>query len=408
MTSKEKEVFCSALDALKANGTIDALASLHQSSPTTAQIHQRNMFLPWHRWFIAEFERSLKGTSVVGASKITLPYWDWTSEFFPGTTTAPGDNSRYAPLWDPTFLGKYDSQWGLQRRSDNSTLSFGTTISAVEGNTNFDNFRYALENNLHGSPHIWVGGLMGGGSSPADPVFYLHHNMVDKIWQNWLDLGGGRVSGPFYKYETTKVADSMPTYPQINPYNIVDSRSPLLKVWFAENGTVLLNNYTVAGQESYRYTGVVKSEAFTVPSGTTCTFHSGKEIELKAGFGAASGCTLNAYIDLNYFNTTREEDIEIADENNAFEETESSSAFSENDLIVSPNPSSDAFNVLLLTNDKVDCQYALYNSLGEIIMQKSGNINKYFNIDLSKNPKGIYILNIAVNNKSYIKKLVLN
>ncbi len=26
---------------------------------------------------------------------------------------------------------------------------------------------------------------MGGSRSPADPVFWLHHAMVDKLWADW-------------------------------------------------------------------------------------------------------------------------------------------------------------------------------------------------------------------------------
>ena len=38
---------------------------------------------------------------------------------------------------------------------------------------------------LHNRVHIWVGGDMGPGTSPNDPVFYLHHCNVDRLWALW-------------------------------------------------------------------------------------------------------------------------------------------------------------------------------------------------------------------------------
>jgi tyrosinase len=38
---------------------------------------------------------------------------------------------------------------------------------------------------LHNRVHMWVGGSMGPGTSPNDPVFFLHHCNVDRIWTLW-------------------------------------------------------------------------------------------------------------------------------------------------------------------------------------------------------------------------------
>ena len=50
-------------------------------------------------------------------------------------------------------------------------------------------FRNQLEGwigpNLHNRGHVWVGGSMLPMTSPNDPVFFMHHCMVDKIWHEW-------------------------------------------------------------------------------------------------------------------------------------------------------------------------------------------------------------------------------
>lgn len=55
---------------------------------------------------------------------------------------------------------------------------------------NLDSFRNILEGwwrgpRLHNAVHQWVGASMGPGTSPNDPIFFLHHCNVDRIWADW-------------------------------------------------------------------------------------------------------------------------------------------------------------------------------------------------------------------------------
>jgi Common central domain of tyrosinase len=38
---------------------------------------------------------------------------------------------------------------------------------------------------LHNRVHVWVGGDMEPPTSPNDPVFYLNHCNVDRVWASW-------------------------------------------------------------------------------------------------------------------------------------------------------------------------------------------------------------------------------
>ena len=40
---------------------------------------------------------------------------------------------------------------------------------------------------IHNNVHVWVGGDMQLSSSPNDPVFFLHHCNVDRIWAAWQE-----------------------------------------------------------------------------------------------------------------------------------------------------------------------------------------------------------------------------
>lgn len=43
---------------------------------------------------------------------------------------------------------------------------------------------------MHNRVHVWVGGEMAPGSSPNDPVFWLNHCNIDRIWEGWMAKHG--------------------------------------------------------------------------------------------------------------------------------------------------------------------------------------------------------------------------
>ena len=57
-----------------------------------------------------------------------------------------------------------------------------------DNNTSNSAFRQRVESPLHDVVHVWVGNVQGDmsvGTSPNDPVFFLHHANVDRIWRAW-------------------------------------------------------------------------------------------------------------------------------------------------------------------------------------------------------------------------------
>jgi len=72
-------------------------------------------------------------------------------------------------------------------------------------NRNSTGFRNNLEGwqqnpgpGMHNLVHVWVGGDMLPATSPNDPVFFLNHCNVDRIWEAWMKKPGspGRVYLP--------------------------------------------------------------------------------------------------------------------------------------------------------------------------------------------------------------------
>ncbi|MEU9787439.1 tyrosinase family protein [Streptomyces phaeochromogenes] len=217
LTADEKRRLVAALIELKRTGRYDGFVTTHNAfilgdTDNGERVgHRSPSFLPWHRRFLLEFERALQSVD----ASVALPYWDWSA-----------DRTTRAALWGPDFLGgtgrsvdgrvtdgpfaASTGNWPISVRVDTRTYlrrSLGgsgrqlPTPAEVESvlamptydmapwNSASDGFRNHLEGwrgvNLHNRVHVWVGGQMGTGVSPNDPVFWLHHAYVDKLWAEW-------------------------------------------------------------------------------------------------------------------------------------------------------------------------------------------------------------------------------
>jgi tyrosinase len=176
---------------------------------------------------------------VLADATFGLPYWDWAAD-----GDLPEANQTSAPIWGRSCLGgqgspvstgpfAYNSadpaSWrvrvvanvsgnlvsvdrGLRRSfapADFPSLPKTPHVQSAlvldpydspEWDTDSTGFRNRLEGWaseptasppwLHNLVHVWVGGDMAPSTSPNDPVFYLNHCNVDRIWERWLQTHG--------------------------------------------------------------------------------------------------------------------------------------------------------------------------------------------------------------------------
>jgi tyrosinase len=170
--------------------------------------HETSGFLPWHRHYITRFE-AVCG-QLIGDSKFALPYWDWTKK--DGKIPDPffdinelnvafwNDNGVYnGAAWGPVdtvpirAIGK---GFGMQSDPLRGGAFTPDRIQSILDETAFDDFTGRLEGTPHNTGHVVVGfppkgkaGHMGSGLSPLDPLFWLHHCNVDRIWALWQVAG---------------------------------------------------------------------------------------------------------------------------------------------------------------------------------------------------------------------------
>ncbi|WP_158880380.1 tyrosinase MelC2 [Amycolatopsis anabasis] len=218
LTAAEKQNFVQAMLAMKRNGRYDPFVTTHlrfvtSDADNASRVgHRAPSFLPWHRQFLLEFERELQAID----PSVSLPYWDWTAD---RTTTSSlfaadflGGDGRSQDLRVLTGPFAGEDRWPLTARTSSQPFlkrRFGGRSGeqlptraqvdralAIEvydqtpwNSASAGGFRNTLEGwvgpGLHNQVHRWIGGDMGGGASPNDPVFWLHHCFIDKLWADW-------------------------------------------------------------------------------------------------------------------------------------------------------------------------------------------------------------------------------
>lgn len=194
--------------------------------------HGGPIFLPWHRHYMLLLEQWMQ--QILGDDDFALPYWDWAQD-----GELPTAQQYRTQLWTTEFIGEArgsvvsgpvgrmrtrlrgtrfwnGTRWvpvvesGPERRIQRAA-GIDTARLPVQADVQraFDQVDYDLppytsgvqsgHRNLlegwapmadmptnHNRVHVWVGGDMGPGTSPNDPVFFLNHCNVDRIWEAWM------------------------------------------------------------------------------------------------------------------------------------------------------------------------------------------------------------------------------
>ncbi len=176
--------------------------------------HQTWFFLPWHRGYLACFEEIVADAVVQagGPTGWALPYWNYSSQ------------SPHARQMPAALLNQFDAKgnpnplWLPGRSMATPTAALpathvvlnallhspfdGTSLGGSPGfggvRTGFSHFggtNGLLENLPHNQVHVDVGGLMSDPDTAAlDPVFWLHHANIDRLWEVWTNRNSSFVN----------------------------------------------------------------------------------------------------------------------------------------------------------------------------------------------------------------------
>ncbi|HWK89572.1 MAG TPA: tyrosinase family protein [Longimicrobium sp.] len=148
--------------------------------------HGTLFFLSWHRMYIYWFERIVRAAA--GAPSFALPYWGYSPT---GQRDLPAPFRLPASPLNPLYTASRNASVNAGTPLSASAVDAGAALPLIP----FTSFQTSLEGTPHGQVHVAVGGWMGSVSTAAlDPIFYLHHANIDRLWEVWLAMGGGRAN----------------------------------------------------------------------------------------------------------------------------------------------------------------------------------------------------------------------
>jgi tyrosinase len=198
LTTAERDRFVRAFAQLNQAGRFQDFRDMH-TSVSSPQAHGLPGFLPWHRAYLLDLEREIQTID----PSVALPYWRfdqpgpklftldflgvsgpggtvlfsatnpmqfWSTDGVPGITRSP----RFG--WIPT------TQPGIGVLTEAQTFLLGTTYLP---------FWTDMELNPHGQAHTrWEGFIRQISTAAKDPLFFLLHCNVDRLWAKWQRLNG--------------------------------------------------------------------------------------------------------------------------------------------------------------------------------------------------------------------------
>ena len=193
--------------------------------------HQSWYFAPWHRGYLLALEAQVRADVIKlgGPATWALPYWDYfgpgnefqippafTQETLPGGGPNPlYVNARYGPDSDANIY--VPTPKAIKQHPGDPNFSPGPVLEDCLSNdlyTGHDRKTKApgfggretkfwhgggTSGNLEGNPHNLVHVYVGGGSKDGrieglmsdpglaalDPIFYVHHANIDRMWAVW-------------------------------------------------------------------------------------------------------------------------------------------------------------------------------------------------------------------------------
>jgi tyrosinase len=150
-------------------------------------------FFPWHRFYLFFFERIVRRLS--GNASFALPYWGYMDGASSQTLPPEFIATRSSPLWHERSA----------KPNAGKSLAKEYFVGGFWNDAAFNPFSMDVEGTPHGDVHDGVGAAVEGDefdmsslfTSPKDPIFWLHHCEIDRIWEAGLKNGVSAPTGPW-------------------------------------------------------------------------------------------------------------------------------------------------------------------------------------------------------------------
>lgn len=193
LTDEERDRFLVAFGTLNGRGTgrFKEFRDMHVGGRPLEESHGNMGFLPWHRTYLLDLERELQDIDPT----VALPYWRFDTAaprvFSHGFMGLPDPNGRvrFTP-GHPLEFWTTDGQVGIVRamtnfRPDDAPSGLMGERDTLGLGDDYVDFA-VMEGDPHGLAHTRFGGpIRSPPTAPRDPLFFLLHANVDRLWAKW-------------------------------------------------------------------------------------------------------------------------------------------------------------------------------------------------------------------------------
>jgi len=228
--------------------------------------HAGWFFLPWHRIYLHFFEKTIMKIVIEqlsGPRDWALPYWNYSKSDAAALLPVPFRDAQFNGATNHLFVAERTPNANIGQPFLDRTATGGPDPAKPDTNVNclrispFAN-RFggairlqhdpgpggAVESAPHNGVHSSLGGasgFMGGfATAPLDPLFWLHHCNIDRLWEVWVQrqkaLGnlnrnpktGGLASAGGWLDEPFSFHDENGTSTTMTSKQVMDTRVPPL------------------------------------------------------------------------------------------------------------------------------------------------------------------------------------
>jgi tyrosinase len=201
LSAGERDRFLAAFGILNGQGTgrFTDFRNMHVGS-TLGESHGNWGFLPWHRSYLLDLERELQNIDAT----VALPFWRFDQPapkvFTPDFMGFPNSLDRVQfTAGHPFNQWTTEGKLGITRRmpfspavnppglkAEKPTIAYGGGVFGAFGKP-FGQPNAGIEGDPHGFAHtcFHVGFIISPPIAPRDPLFFLLHANVDRLWAIW-------------------------------------------------------------------------------------------------------------------------------------------------------------------------------------------------------------------------------
>nr|AIG56416.1 secreted protein [Achlya hypogyna] len=219
LSEAEKTTYKDAIAVAMDVGLYQRFLTMHADRMDNMQAHGTCGFMYWHRQYLIGFENMLRSLKPEFAC-ITIPYFDYVNDNTKYMARSCNDMASCSPILNElgsaadgasttvdvmgySQTSRCDSTYPLNHFNPNegtsgalgcvprgdwtttyfpSEVSFTSIKQALMEDPNVVAVNRAIETQPHNNIHATLGGIMDNAyTSPADPIFFSHHSMVDAL-----------------------------------------------------------------------------------------------------------------------------------------------------------------------------------------------------------------------------------